>query len=89
MQALKITQYVSDDGYLHIKVPSNFRGKRVELIIVSLPEVSGEQPATRVNEPEVEWDVNYESPESMFGQTAHTLELLEFESGPEDPAAWK
>ena len=88
MQALKITQRVSSDGYLHIKIPSNFSAKRVELIILPLSESSAEAVAT-TREPEAEWDIDYETAGSGFGQTVHTFELLDIECGPEEPGKWK
>ncbi|HAR41204.1 MAG: hypothetical protein A2X56_03600 [Nitrospirae bacterium GWC2_57_13] len=38
MRALRLIQKVSEDGYVHIKVPSEM-GERVELIILPHPEV--------------------------------------------------
>ena len=38
MQALRLIEKVSKDGYLHIKVPSDL-GEQVELIILPHPQV--------------------------------------------------
>jgi hypothetical protein len=89
MQALRITQNISDDGYLHIKIPPHFSAKRVELIILSLPELQVDPTSTNVQEPEAEWDIDYDSAETSFGQTMQTFELLDQECGPEDATKWK
>lgn len=89
MQALKITQQVSADGYLHIKIPPGFSAKRVELIILPIIESLAEFTSTSVKEPETEWDIDYEAENSGLGQTIHTFELLDQEFGPEDPSQWK
>lgn len=89
MQALRITQNVSQDGFLHIKVPPDFSAKRVELIILAIPEPRIEPSVPSVKEPEAEWDVDYEAADAGFGQTLHTFELLDQECGPEDPSKWK
>ncbi|GAC1472143.1 MAG: hypothetical protein PVSMB11_07810 [Desulfuromonadaceae bacterium] len=89
MQALRITQTISADGYLHIKIPPNFSAKKVELIILPLPELQVDPTSTKVEEPEAEWDIDYETADAGFGQTVHTFELLDQECGPEDPSKWK
>jgi hypothetical protein len=89
MQALRITQNISADGYLHIKIPPDFSAKKVELIILPLPESSVESELTTVKEPEAEWDIDYDSAEASIGQTMHTFELLDQECGPEDASKWK
>jgi hypothetical protein len=89
VQALKIIQQVSSDGYLHIKIPPTFSAKRVELIILPLPELLVGPVSTNVKESEPEWDIDYDTVESAFGQTMHTFELLDYECGAEDPSKWK
>ncbi len=89
MQALRMTQHVSPDGFLHIKVPPDFSAKRVELIILAIPEPQIESTAPIVKEPEAVWDIDYEAADAGLGQTLHTFELLDQECGPEDPSKWK
>ncbi len=89
MQALKIIQQVSTDGYLHIKIPPDFSAKRVELIILPISESLVESASTTVKEPEFEWDIDYETADASFGQTMHTFEMLDQECGQEDPSKWK
>jgi hypothetical protein len=89
MQALRIKQTVSADGYLHIKIPPNFTAKQVELIILPLPEPLAEADSPNVSEPQAEWDIDYDTAEAGIGQTVLTFELLDNECGPEDPSKWK
>lgn len=89
MQALKITQEVSAGGYLHIKIPSSFSAKRVELIILPISDTPIQPASEAVKEPESEWDIDYETSDASIGQTVHTFELLDRECGPEDPSKWK
>lgn len=89
MQALRIKQTVSADGYLHIKIPSSFTAKQVELIILPIPEPPVEPASSNISEPQAEWDIDYDTAEAGIGQTVHTFELLDNECGPEDPSKWK
>lgn len=89
MQALRMTQNISEDGYLHIKIPPHFSAKKVELIILPIPELSGDPASTNVKEPEAEWDIDYETVNAGLGQTVHTFELLDQEFGLEDALKWK
>jgi hypothetical protein len=89
MQALKINQQISADGYLHIKIPRDFSAKRVEVIILPLAETPGPSPSTTIKEQVAEWNIDYETSEASHGQTVHTFELLDLESGAEDPSKWK
>ncbi|MEI6207196.1 MAG: lipopolysaccharide biosynthesis protein RfbH [Desulfuromonadales bacterium] len=85
MQALKIIQRVSSDGYLHVKIPSYFSAKKVELIILPISDSQAEQASTTTRKPETEWDIDYETAEAVLGQTVHTFELMDIECGPEEP----
>lgn len=89
MQALRMTQNISSDGYLHIKLPPHFSAKQVELIILPLPEAPAELAAPGIKEPGAEWDIDYETVNAGLGQTVHTFELLDQECGSEDPSRWK
>ena len=89
MQALRMTQNISADGYLHIKIPPHFSAKKVELIILPFPELPDDPTSTNVKEPEAEWDIDYEAVNAGLGQTVHTFELLDQECGPEDASKWK
>ncbi len=89
MQALKITQRVSADGYLHVKIPPGFSAKLVEMVILSLPETEVESALANVKEPEADWDIDYDTAEAGISQTMHTFELLDQECGPEDSSKWK
>lgn len=89
VQVLRITQEVSADGFIHIKVPSNFSAKKVEMIILPFSESKGSQLPKSVREPEEEWDIDYEAVNAALGQTVHTFELLDIECGPEEPSKWR
>lgn len=89
MQALRMKQNISADGYLHIKIPPHFSAKQVELIILPLPDAPAELATPGIKEPEAEWDIDYEASEVGIAQTAHTFELLDQECGPEDATKWK
>ena len=89
VQALKITQKVSADGYLHIKIPHDFTARFVEMIILPISDSKIDQVVANVNEPEPEWDTDYEAAESSLGLTMHTFDMLEQECGPEDLSKWK
>jgi len=84
-----MTQNISADGYLHIKLPPHFSAKKVELIILPLPELQEDPTSTNIKEPEAEWDIDYETVNAGLWLTLHTFELLDQECGQEDPSKWK
>lgn len=86
MQALRITQTVSPDGYLHIQVPPQM-GNRCQIIVLPLNDMPQEKDT--IADTEVEWDVDYDDAKSSLSQTMQTFELLDQECGPEDMNKWK
>ena len=89
MQALRIIERVSADGYLHIKIPLNFSAKNVELIIMPIDEGKEESASADLREPDAEWDIDYDAADTGIGQTLHTFELLDHECGLEEPSQWR
>ncbi len=89
MQAFRLTQSVSADGYIHVRIPPNFTAKTVELIVLQVPDSAEETALFRVNEQNAEWDIDYDTSDAGFAQTGHTFDLLDYESGAEDPLKWR
>ena len=89
MQALRITQNISDDGYIHVHIPRSFMAKRVDLIILPAQEQAEVNKPHEVKEADIEWDVDYDAADSSTCQTQHNFERMDAEFGPEDMDKWK
>lgn len=89
MQALRMTQDVAEDGFIHLRIPRSFIAKRVDLIILPAQEQQINDCIDTVKEEDVEWDVDYDAVEASTCQTKHNFERMDAEFGPEDLAQWK
>ena len=89
MQALRMTQDVAEDGFIHLRIPRSFAAKRVDLIILPAQDQPESVAIDTVKEEDVEWDVDYDAAESSSYQTRHNFERMDAEFGPEDMDKWK
>ena len=89
MQALRMTQDITEDGFIHLRIPRSFVAKRVDLIILPAQDQQVDDAINTVIEEDVEWDVDYDAAESSTCQTRHNFERMDAEFGPEDMKQWK
>lgn len=89
MQALRITQQITDDGFIHVRIPRSFAARQVDLIILPAQEQPEGHTHHEVKEADIEWDVDYNAADSSTCQTRHTFEQMDAEFGPEDMEQWK